>query len=138
MTQTFTINKPPNLIFEYLTDMEKFVSVHPVISKMDDRGGENYLVHETLKLGFIPFSFTYPVIIEKNEQEKQVKILATVMKMTKIEMEFNLKKDGDYTVVTEQISFKSPLPIKFIMKSIFRKQHTQLFKNIEKLKRIPS
>ena len=37
----------------------------------------------------------------------------------------------DFTVVEESIKFESPLPVKFIMQRIFRKQHTQLFKNIE-------
>jgi hypothetical protein len=111
--------------------MQKFVSVHPVISKIDKTGNDSYLVYETLKLGFIPFSFTYPVNIEKNSDGKVVVIRATVMKVTKIEMKFVLKTDKDHTIVEENIQFRSPLPIKFIMQSIFRKQHSQLFKNIE-------
>jgi hypothetical protein len=46
-------------------------------------------------------------------------------------MKFVLKADIDHTIIDEEIQFKSPLPVKFIMKSIFRKQHDQLFKNIE-------
>ena len=131
MDLLFKLNKPPDLIFDYLTDMQKFVSVHPVISKIDKTGIESYLVYETLKFGFIPFSFTYPVTIEKNTIDKVVVIRATVMKMTKIEMKFVLKTDNDHTIIEENIQFRSPLPIKFIMQSIFRKQHKQLFKNIE-------
>ena len=131
METSFRLKKTTNIIFDYLTDMQKFVSVHPVIYQIDKTGNESYLVHETLKLGFIPFSFTYPVTIEKDQSAKIVIIRATVMKLTKIEMKFVLKTDLDYTVVEESIQFKSPLPIKSIMQSIFRKQHTQLFKNIE-------
>ena len=111
--------------------MQKFVSVHPVISQIDNIGNESYLIHETLKFGFIPFSFTYPVTIEKSTTYKTVNIQATVFKLTKIEMKFVLKADNDYTIIDEEILFKSPLPIKFIMESIFKKQHNQLFKNIE-------
>jgi len=111
--------------------MQKFVSVHPVISQMDKTGIDSYLVHETLKAGFIPFSFTYPVTIEKNVVEKVVIIRATVFKLTKIEMKFVLKSDNDFTIIEENIQFKSVLPVKFIMQIIFRKQHLQLFKNIE-------
>lgn len=53
------------------------------------------------------------------------------MKVTKIEMEFVLETQNDITIVNETITFKSPLPIKFLMQAIFKKQHTQLFKNIE-------
>jgi len=131
MKLSFKINKNTDLTFGYLTDMQKFVSVHPVIFKIYDMGNESYLVHETLKFGFIPFSFTYPVTIEKNIVDKKVTIRATVFKMTKIEMKFNLSADNDFTIIDEEINFKSPLPIKLIMESILKTQHNQLFKNIE-------
>lgn len=131
MNLSFRIRKNPNFVFDYLTDMKKFVSAHPVISQIDHTGNDGYLVHETLKFGFIPFSFTYPVIIEKNTLDKTVTIRATVFKLTKIEMKFVLKADNDNTLINEDIIFKSPLPIKLIMEGIFKKQHTQLFKNIE-------
>ena len=131
MKLSFRIHKKSDLIFDYLTDMQKFVSVHPVISKIDNTGQESYLVHETLKFGFIPFSFTYPVTIEKNILDNKVVIRATVFKLTKIEMKFVLKADNDFTIIDEEIEIKSPLPVKFIMESIFKKQHDQLFKNIE-------
>lgn len=131
MELSFRVKETPDLIFDYLTDMQKFVSVHPVISRIDKTGNNSYLVYETLKFGFIPFSFTYPVTIEKNIIDKSVVIFARVMKLTKIEMKFVLKTDNDYTIIEENIQFKSFLPLKFIMQSIFKKQHNQLFKNIE-------
>ncbi len=131
MKLSFRINKTPNFIFVYLTDMQKFVSVHPVITQINKTGNNCYLVHETLKFSFIPFSFTYPITIENNALDKVVIIRATVMKLTKIEMKFILKADNDFTIVEENIQFETPLPLKFIMQSVFKKQHEQLFKNIE-------
>ena len=131
MKLSFRAHKNLEFVFDYLTDMQKFASVHPVISQIDNIGNESYLVHETLKFGFIPFSFTYPVTIEKSTQNKKVNIRATVFKLTKIEMKFILKGDNDYTIIDEEILFKSFLQITFIMEVIFKKQHNQLFKNIE-------
>jgi carbon monoxide dehydrogenase subunit G len=131
MKLSFRIKKNLDLIFDCLTDMQKFVLVHPVITQIDHIGKEHYLVHETLNLGFIPFSFTYPVTIEKNISDKTVVIRATVFKLTKIEMKFILKADLEYTMIEEEINFNSILPVKFFMQSIFKKQHYQLFKNIE-------
>lgn len=65
MELTFKLTKKPKFILGYLTDMQKFTSVHPVISKVERTGNNGYLVHETLKLGFIPYSFTYAITIEK-------------------------------------------------------------------------
>jgi carbon monoxide dehydrogenase subunit G len=131
MELSFKIHKHIDFVFDHLTDMEKFVSVHPVISKIEKTLNKSYLVHETLKFGFIPFSFTYTVTIEKSILDKIVVIRATVFKLTKIEMKFVLKTDNNFTIIDEEIMFKSPLPVKFIMESIFKKQHDQLFKNIE-------
>jgi len=134
MELSFKINKSADFIFDYLTDMQKFVSVHPVITKIDKTNNDSYLVYETLKFGFIPFSFTYPVTIESNFSDKNVIIRATVMKLTKIEMTFVLKAGKDFTVIEETIQFKSPLPVKSTMQNIFKKQHGQLFKNIGLIK----
>jgi hypothetical protein len=131
MELSFKLKKAPEFIFDYLTDMQKFVSVHPVIYQIDKISYDRYLVHETLKIFLIPISFTYPVTIEKNIADQVVVIRATVFNLTKIEMKFIIKTQGDYTFIAESIQFESPLPIKFIMQSIFRKQHSQLFKNIE-------
>lgn len=131
MKLTFKIHKNIDLVFDHLTDMQKFVSVHPVISKIESISDKSYLVHETLKFGFIPFSFTYPVTVENSISDKIVVIRATVFKLTKIEMKFVLKTDNDFTIIDEEIMFKSPLPIKSVMESVFKKHHEQLFKNIE-------
>jgi len=132
MKLKFTVNKPINAVIEYLTDTNKFVSVHPVITKLEPKGGDDYLVYETLKMGFIPFSFTYPVIIKSDTQKAVVTYNAIVKKMVKIEMNFQLSTSGNQTIIEETSTFKSFLPVKFIMSKIFKKQHELLFKNIEK------
>ena len=133
MELTFKLNKTTDFVLNYLTDMQKFASVHPVIYQIDELGKDRYLVHEKLRFGFIPFSFTYPVTIEKSASGEEVIIRATVFKLSKIEMKFVLISDNDRTVVKESVRFKSPFPIQSVMKSVFRKQHAQLFKNMDNL-----
>jgi carbon monoxide dehydrogenase subunit G len=79
MELTFKLTKKPKFILGYLTDMQKFAFVHPVISKIERTGNNSYLVHEKLKLGFIPYSFTYPITIEKKRPDNIV-FKAIVMK----------------------------------------------------------
>lgn len=131
MILNFKVHKPIDAVFSYLTDMQQFVSIHPVITNMDDLGKNHYLVHETLKLGFVPISFTYLAKIDSNFEDKTVIIQATVMKFTKITMTFRLRAKAGFSEIEETIVFKSPFPIKSIMQNIFRKQHRQLFKNME-------
>ncbi len=134
MDLTFTIHKPAGEVFDYLTDMQKFVSVHPVITKTELLAGNEYKVYETLKAAGIPFSFTYTVKITYDVKNKRVEFGATVMKFTHIHMAFQLTALGDHTTIDEVITFRSPLPVKSIMTRIFKKQHRQLFKNIEAAK----
>jgi len=133
MKLTFAVNKSPEFIFDYLTDMDKFVSIHPLISKIENLGNNHYLAHETLKFGFIPYSFTYPVTIEKDEAEKKIVMKAVVQKMTHIEMHFTIRDSGHSSTVEEEISIKSFLPVKGLIQKIFKKQHEQLFYNIDML-----
>jgi carbon monoxide dehydrogenase subunit G len=133
MELRFEVNKPMHIVFDYLSDMQKFVSIHPVIHKIEDKGNNTYLVHETLKIGFIPFSFKYPASIECSKEENLVKIKATVMKFTKVEMHFKIESQSNLSVVNEVVNFYSIFPVKFAMRRIFKKQHGILFKNMDKL-----
>ena len=133
MTLEYEVKQPAHIIFEYLSNMQKFVSVHPVINKIDLIAGNRYLVYETLKLGFVPFSFTYPVIINSDEKNKTVNMQATVMKITHINMNFVIDDQNNSCLIKEDIEFKSLLPVKLFMQNIFKIQHQQLFKNIENL-----
>lgn len=131
MKLIFRLKKSPGIIFDYLTDMQKFASVHPIISKIEKTTDGHYIVHETLKLGFIPFSFTYPATVENKPNDSIVIIRATVMKLTTIEMTFIIKPESNSTVVEEYISIKSILPVRRLMESTFRTQHSKIFRNIE-------
>jgi len=77
--------------------MQKFVSNHPVIDKIEPLSKNIFLVNETLKLGFIPVSFRYQFSLNMNLLEQTVEMNATVMKFTKIKMVFVVKSEGHYT-----------------------------------------
>lgn len=125
------LHKSPEQVYEYLSDMQKFVSIHPVIHQMDPLGQDQYWVHERIKLFYIPWRFTYPASIVVHSPQ-HIAMSATVMGVVHIAMDFVLKdiKSGG-CIVHETVQFKSFLPVQLVMSQIFRKQHTQLFKNIE-------
>ncbi len=125
------IKQPSPIVFDHLSDMKKFVGVHPIIFKMDHLGGGNYKVYETLKLLGIPCTFTYKATVVGDPQAKTVNIKAVVMKLTHIEMSFVIKTEGEHSHIIETVTFRSPLPIKGILQNIFKTQHKQLFLNIE-------
>lgn len=127
---TFEVQKSIETVFENLTDMRKFVSFHPVINKIEHISESNYLVYETLKVGFIPVSFTYQVLVSSNLAKNTVELKATVLIFTEIKMQFALENVGNFTRINETIHFKSPFPVKGIMSRLFKKQHQFLFQNM--------
>jgi carbon monoxide dehydrogenase subunit G len=126
-----TVTKKADVVFEYLTDMQKFVAVHPVIFKIDKIKENSFLAHEKLSFGIVNIKFNYPFTIEKNKAENEIIMRATVMKLILIEIRINLIETEEFTTIEEKIIFKSILPVKFMLQSIFIKQHKLLFKNIE-------
>ncbi len=111
--------------------MQKFVSVHPIIYRIDTLRDNTYLVYETLTFAFVPYSFTYIVTLDSDSTTKTVVMNATVMKINKIKMVFTIISDTDSSIINEEITFKTPLPVKSLMGLIFKKQHKQLFETIE-------
>ncbi|MDX1908265.1 MAG: SRPBCC family protein [Bacteroidia bacterium] len=130
MELIFRLQAPAALVFEYLTDMQLFASVHPVISRIAPQGNGRYQVYETLQLGFIPVSFTYPVSLISDPAAQTVLMQATVMGVTHIEMKFVITTDSGGTVVSESVRFRTPLPVKWLMRRVFRRLHQVLFDNI--------
>lgn len=131
MRLRFTLAQPADVVFGYLTDPRKFVAVHPVISRMQPLGAGRYRVYETLKVGGLPFSFTYPATITHDEAANTVRIDATVFRLTWIAMDFRLFSQNGKTIVEEEVTFHSVLPVKRVMEKVFREQHQLLFQNIE-------
>jgi len=132
MTIEFNVNKPADIVFEYLSDMQKFVSVHPIIYKIDPLGENKYFVFERLTLLYIPWNFTYVVNIDARKETKEIIITTTVKKMVHIKMHFVIEESSGNSRIKESVTFKSFLPVTAIMSKIFSDQHTQLFLNIGK------
>jgi carbon monoxide dehydrogenase subunit G len=131
MKLQFTVQKDIEIVWNYLTKMHLFVTVHPVITKMKQTAVNTYLVSETLEFGPFNYAFNYPVTVEPSEEHKQIVMKATVQKITSITMNFTLIQNGNITTIEEEICIKTPLPVKVLIQKIFREQHAQLFRNIE-------
>jgi hypothetical protein len=131
MILTYTTSKQPEVVASFFSDMNRFVAVHPVITKMKPLEKNKFLVYETLKAGLLSFSFTYPALVKADTENKIFTMQATVMKLAHISMVFTISKDNSGSLIKEEIKFRSWLPVKNIMCRIFTKQHALLFKNIE-------
>jgi carbon monoxide dehydrogenase subunit G len=129
----FEVNKPSALVYAHLSDMQKFVSVHPVIYKIERLDTNNYLVFEKLRFGMLTHTFRYTVNVIDNAMDNTIYMKARVMGLVKIELIFCIKREGATTKVSEVITFKTFLPVKRLIGRIFTTHHNALFSNISKL-----
>lgn len=125
---TFKTTKDIPTTIQYLTDVEKFVTVHPLIYKMTDLGENNYKVFEKIKMGILFYRFSYKANI--THDNNSVKINASVMGLTKLTMLFNFLNEGNKTIIKEELTIQSILPIKKFMTNLISKQHQEMFKKI--------
>ncbi len=129
----YQLKASAQFVFDYLSNMDKFVAIHPLIQKMEQVGLNEYLVHESIQVGLLPFRFTYPANVASDRTEMKVVMCATVMRLTKIQMDFDIYPNGDHCSVSEVVTLTTWLPIRFILKRLFQSQHNKLFANLEAL-----
>ena len=127
----YELNKPIEQVYGYLSDMHKYIKVHPIIYKIEEISKDKYLIFERLKLGIFSLSINYPAKIACDFNSKKIKMTALVMKIIEIEIFFELNNIESKTKIKESITFKSFLPIAFLLGPIFKKQHQILFNTIE-------
>ena len=131
MKLIFKLHTTPEVVFPYLSEMDLFASVHPVISKMVSTGKDRFTAFETLKIGPIPFSFSYPTVVHHNSTKGVIHMQAVILKMTNMKMSFTLSAQNGETTIVEDIQIKSIWPLKTLIFGIVKTQHAKLFKNIE-------
>lgn len=128
---TYKLAKPAEEVFLCLSDPVKFESVHPVIKKIEPTIAGSFIINEELRFAGIPFRFSYPVSISADPENFSVNMKAKVMHLVNTEITFSLTNETTSCYVTEKIIFNSLLPNVFLLKRVFKKQHSKLFRNIE-------
>lgn len=136
LTLNFQIPKSPEYVFEYLSQAERFVEVHPLIYKMEAISDHDFLVFEKiLVLGFIPYAFIYPASIYASKESGKVQMKANIQGKVWVTMDFVItgEENANSSQVVETVTFRTKLPVAGIMKSLFKRQHQKLFANIAKI-----
>lgn len=113
--------------------MQKFASMSPVISKVDEFGNRKYLFYETHKLGPIRYTCSYPVSIELSNRNRTITMRAAINKYIRINFIFVIVDAVDYSVIEETVEYESIIPLKPIFFYLLKKQHQKLFLNINDL-----
>ncbi|MEM6344341.1 MAG: hypothetical protein AAF927_10700 [Bacteroidota bacterium] len=126
----FEVDNRPEEVYRFLSDMPSFVSVHPLIYRIKPLANGSHLIHEKIKLGPIPYKFTYPVIVDANATKGEVHMFATIKKMIFVTLAFKILPSGETTVVEEKATVRSILPVKGMLRLIFARQHKRMFDNM--------
>ncbi len=121
-------------MYPFLSDMQRFVEVHPVVYKIDKLKESEYLFYEKIKFGFIPYAFKYKVSLKKRIPDQFVEMESQVQKGVHLTLKFSFKSSGGFTQVEEEVVINSNFLVKIIFQTIITKAHKKLFQNIENYK----
>jgi carbon monoxide dehydrogenase subunit G len=124
--------RDPEHLYACLSDMEKFVAVHPVIRKIENLHPSGFRFYETLRFFYIPFSFQYKVEVLANDKDKSVQMVSNIFGLVDLRLDFIIVPTAEGNHLEEKVYFKAKVPVLGLMKLVFRKQHKKLFQNMEK------
>ena len=110
--------------------MQKFQSVHPIITKIIQLDDGQYRAYEKLPLPIFSMNISYPFSITYDHNQHTVHMKAIVMRFIDIIIDVKINQLPDHTVVDEIIDIHAPWPLPFFIKGVFRRQHDLLFANI--------
>ena len=125
------LSKSPSAVLPYLAEMDLFAKMNPVIEKIEKLDDNRYRVHEKMKMGPVFHRVSYPMTLEIDPTIPKVEYHAVISGMAHIYITMILSGDHNHCQVQETIRFRSFLPLFFMIKSIFIKQHRILFENID-------
>jgi carbon monoxide dehydrogenase subunit G len=131
MVLNYSLTKPAEEVYTYLSDMNKFAEVHPVIYKAEQLGESEYVCFEKIKFGFIPFDFKYKVYLKNSIVNNYIEMDSPIRKGVHLQLKFSLTTINNKTEITETILIKANFIVRMIFQNIIRKVHKQLFTNIE-------
>lgn len=119
---------PVNLVFPFVADIQKFVSIHPVLFKADEVKSNYFLLHERLNK-HLPFSFSYYVTMVEVTHNQRVVMHSNIFKLVDLTLTFDFiyNEQTQFTEVTEYINIKAPAVIKHLFIKTISKIHVQLF-----------
>lgn len=133
MEHTFQVNQEYYVLFDYLTDMQKYQSLNPAVTKIVDLGNGKYKIYKRLRFAYIPYFFSFPMTLTSNEDKLSINMEATILWLNKLEVGFRMIPMINYTIIEEIATWKSLIPIGCLMENSIKKQHKILFKNINDL-----
>lgn len=131
MILNYNISKPVEAIYASLAQMDNFVSVHPVVYKVDCIGENEFIFYERIKFLFIPFAFNYKVNVDVLEKNKNITMSSAVRKGVLLKLEFLLVQNENSTDVIEKVSIKANIFVRMIFEIVLARAHKKLFLNIE-------
>lgn len=66
------VTKSPQTVFEYLSNMDKFVQIHPIVYKVEALGNDEYKFFEKLNVLMISLPITYLVKVVANVDQQSI------------------------------------------------------------------
>ena len=136
MTFSFEVNidHPLEIVYDALADMDQFVEHHPLIYAARVVSPGYYKIYERVRMGFIPYHFTYHAQILPDPVVQRITMKALLYRLISLEIVFFLSSHSSYTKVREEIIIQGPLLIEKKKKKNLITAHLNMFEKIRNKK----
>lgn len=124
---TFIVRKSPDDVFNYISQPDLFVAIHPVIYKINELEKGSWRIFEKLRFAGIPLSFNYPASMQCDATSRDINMQAVVMNVVAISLSFQINEHKENTRINEHITIKSIFPVHPVIKQVFKNKHKEMF-----------
>jgi hypothetical protein len=121
---------PVTSVYPYFSDINKFVSIHPVIYKCDPVSIKEYKLYEKLSLGLFKVSFSYIVIMETTAHNVKVVMFSIIRKGVTLRLTFDFTTTPGGTEIIETVEFSGPFGIGGFFLNFLTKVHRKIVDNL--------
>ncbi len=125
------IEQPVENVFPFFSEIEQFVSIHPVIYKCEPLSANEYQLFEQLSLMGFKTRFSYNVIFEKIVPNQQVIMCSNIRKGVHLRLTFDFECNKEKTTqIVETVDFKGPAIIDPLFLKFLAKTHLKMVENL--------
>jgi hypothetical protein len=114
--------------FDLVTDLEQYPSIHPLITKVERTGPNEYLCHETTRVFMVPYNFCYAVSVSTDQRTGETRMDTEVIKGVNLRLTFSKSANG---TLTDRIEVSGPLLVRKILAGKLEQVHTQMLLHIK-------
>ncbi|WP_308640050.1 SRPBCC family protein [Paenibacillus silvisoli] len=135
--QAIRIQAPIDTVFALLADFQNIKRLHPLVvrvhvTRLEQPNTVRLDVKDRINmLGFIPIYTSYQSVAQVHKEEFRIRFETKASPNIRIQSEYNLRAEGEFTLVEEKASFTCPSYVERFAFQQFISSHHSMFAQLK-------